>query len=1480
MFHDSFRQFVIAHTNLDDSVPQTNPAWDAHYHAAIADRCATAARQELRWEELYHRHRAGQDVAPLASQLQFRDQTIALRSPEAIREDLGIVFEDAALRRDLLGFTWALLAKVEFEARLSALEQTDVSGTYLHAGMPDEAVAFSGVDQRRLIPLSHAYRLAAQLGFAGNPHGQRVFAAIDGSGFEDDTVNTSAHSETGVYEAWAAAAALYRPLPQVLAVLRSNWPGPGDDGDDEHPRFRNNRPSVNRFRLMARQICSALIRTGRTDQLNQVEDVLGDLYGTVDANDETAGHRHATLLDIRLAIVRHRAERADNEADANELLHAGLGLTVGPMYDWNLFDWAHIALDLGGTAAAAELISRRPLDEELRTSDVGFQPDVSLRTRYDYWRARHRIHRRTNSDDAEAILEPARPDEPEPAPSWQDRNAVALTARIDKAIRTLAAAAAATNEGTPYDTGRLWTDLVPNLAIGHRPPSTSATYDGVRGNTKDLLDLVIDTAAAHSASALQQLADRFGSRFSEEPHQWYVASRLRLAARFTKHGHTPIWYRDAIAAEEAALPHSDHDISGRLDTTAELVEHYRRVGQLDDARRLARTLVPMSFGVGFRKDYQFERWTELFDRAVTDGLPDPVEHATYLARLLRVAGPMTEGAPRESAAKLLRTLGGHTPGPGVALFEYLVRHGAVDHLDALGELLTGLVRTLDDAASLTMCVDLITDVLAAADQHSHPDAARAVADACSRLPADQRDSLLTVMRERLERYPLPTTRLTWLDAIGVQVDSPDIDGSDRPSDSSYGHLHLDDDRVLTRAEVAGAVQTASDAIELRRHETANSSFNWIPVIDRLDLGDNDLETLTRLFNPSAEAVWADRHDADVLVLLGQRWLDRGRSDRAADCATRALAGASEDSWTRYWGITRRDAHQLAIAAGGEAELHRAWNDLATCVGKRPWRAEMLLNALEEIGAMLDATVSPVELWPIVRTHLDGMTLGIDVDDEDPMEHQPVRWWINAPSRNIIRVTAATTAVDALGALVVDHATHPAWQLRDSAIATASTNITTPASPVSAAIATLVSDEAPEDIVETLARIASFGEPTSDNTVKAIHDQLGSTENAYIRDLSAYPTQDRRPLPGRYQLAVPPVSGGTILGGAGAELWPFEDLVGRLAELAELDPDQLLGHVHSAMRQHRADYPSNGEVRDAFAGADLKLMWASPSTFIARTVVGRLIRDFEAAGYLDDLQPRDHRMLTSFDPALVHMRPGPRPTLMPVAPKTGHEPTLADWIEQTGGRLDEYLAALGCTDGLVVAARTRTTVLNWGHLEEAFTSITSVGAPPDPLEARHADPTQIVDVRLGQLAEPIPSRPLEHGHLLAVENQAWRFHQLRARWLSFSPVAAAALGWTPARGAPGIWETASGETAVETIRWVDGWWGQAGPAFDDTEGDGEIVLASAAGVAELRAAAPAIGRVRRLVRNGRESDSGEGIAAEETAMFSDLVEFANGNQGSA
>ena len=179
----------------------------------------------------------------------------------------------------------------------------------------------------------------------------------------------------------------------------------------------------------------------------------------------------------------------------------------------------------------------------------------------------------------------------------------------------------------------------------------------------------------------------------------------------------------------------------------------------------------------------------------------------------------------------------------------------------------------------------------------------------------------------------------------------------------------------------------------------------------------------------------------------------------------------------------------------------------------------------------------------------------------------------------------------------------------------------------------------------------------------------------------------------------------VVGAPDLELGPYMPVVALLAELSGLDEDTLREHALSTVRHRIAEGPSDKMVRRSLDAAGINVFTHRNDLFIIRSVVGRMVCDFRAAGYLEGITTAAERVFRSFDPGLTLHRPEGRPGLAPPAPAAGHEVTLRMWIDGTEQRLSNYLNALNQADGFVIAATSHATVLNWDHPEEWFTCST-------------------------------------------------------------------------------------------------------------------------------------------------------------------------------
>ena len=1202
-----------------------------------------------------------------------------------------------------------------------------------------------------------------------------------------------------------------------------------------------------------RSIIEALAETRDGAALLQVDDVLSAKAARITADDTTEGGRTdlATLVDLRVQAFRARQRchdatpREDDEAD--RLLEAVRG---APLYPDTAVCVAETLADHRRFDDAAPLLEWPDLDRALTVTRLSYggEPDA-VQTAFRYWRLRHVLARQ--GGDGTFVAASVPPDKATPAGEGaapdahvhSDTDAIELAARVDRAVLTLAwldEASAAGEPVAPYDA---WAALVPILEV-FRPGSrarSSASIGGLARQQQPLMQLLADVAINHSAALAARLTDALGQRFASRPDRWPTDLRLRLAQQLRLAGITVPWFADSLAAEERAL--SEQDVHTRLEGTAALVHRYASEGSAGEARRLAMSLVPMAFGIGFRKDYQFDQWVDWLGRALAEpGGSALISDAAWLVRLLDAATPMTEGAPGIAAARLPAVVAAADPAAAVRIFSHLVRHGTVDHLDALAALVAALTNQIgrDEANALRLAMDLTTEIIAPAAWTAFPFLGEALANAAVRVyGATSAAGVVDEVVDRVNIVALATTRSVWVRGLG----RPEPVGTDPAvKGSEYGSLVLTDGRRYPRSQVVGLVHGVNDVIALRRDEARDSSFSWMRLLDGRDFSRSELDILIELFSDGS------RSGADALAILAESAERCGDTDVARRLAEDALLGTRPDGWSKHWGGgARRRAAAVAVRVGGHDGQVMVYRDLADQAIDGRYFVSLIVNELAEILSAVAPETAPRTTWPEVRRHLEGIAATLPLPDDDPLEHRGTQWWLPSATPRP-RPRSEKNAGAALAELAVLHLSHSAWVSRDGAVITLARALQRGDSAAANALADLAADRPTDDVLEYAGRALAVARTAGASTPPRLRDletTLATHRNQVIRNLAEQPTARQRPLPGRYRLTLPPPQ--RLVGQPAPMLDPHEEQYAAIAEHTGLALDTLRRIADGYAREQLNLLPTDAAMQDALQAAEFGHYFPHARVWASRAAFGRVMADLRDAGRLDDAPARLTRMLRTVDIGLLNARPGQRPSAIPTAPEAGHDQTLQRWLAETERRADEYVTAadnghtlLGATGAL--------TVLNWGHLQEELSCGTVVGD-------RLGDGETLAPVRsalIADLAQPTaPWRP-EPGEPLIVSHAGDTFWQWQAAdWLSFRPDIASALRWTPDRYHPGRWMTSAGDIAVDAAWWVDGWWTHTSRAFDDTVAQGHVVTLTAAGATELQALVGPLVRQLTLTRTGRE-----------------------------
>ena len=1131
------------------------------------------------------------------------------------------------------------------------------------------------------------------------------------------------------------------------------------------------------------------------------------------------------LADLRFRACSALLDLADNAAARSHWLDLLVPQAKEPLFHTTLVDVAEIQAREGMREQASHLLKKVPC-EALTVDSLGYrsEPDTVER-HFRYWKLRHLLD---SCADPDTMLSPApdtptSEDGPGSAPLREDADAAALAAHFDSAVQALGRIDAATASGQPAPPGEAWAEIMRILHVIRRPPGISTSIIGIIRNKQYLMSIVVDVAGRHGQPMVQRLSDTLNHLFEDQPEQWTLPLRLELAEQIEDLGVGAPWRWETLKALEADA--ATEDVETRLGTMARVARGYAHGGDMAKAREVALALAPAAFGVGHRKDYQFESWVSWLKAALAEpGGERFVEDAKWVARLLKAVQPMSEGMYPSGAADLPVALSHIDPMGAVRVFEYLVRQGVVSHMDALARLLTALLEAAPHASMVALVADITAELVAPASTSAHPGLAETLRAAAKHaLEVASAAHLAESVASRTDKYAVPTARSAWRRGLGLPHPQ---EQRQEPSPTEVGHLELSDGQRIHRDDVVLKVRSAADIISLRREESASSYFSWDELIVQQQLVVSDVTSLAEVFADESS------RSLEVLACLADIAESLGDSDIALSLARQVLDGASRDVGMDLHYRSRLKAAAVTVRLSGQAARVAACRDLVRHSTSEEWMAGYLVPEFPGIIEALASDLEAGRVWTVIRSHLDGVAETFDLGGPDDLADHGCRWWLPSPCDSTRSGGGAPSSETAVAELAVGHIAHPTWLLRDAAIAIVARSLQAGNQHTTEALARFAYADATDDLLEAAGRCLAAARSSSAYAIppalQPLEQMLADSSSQVLRNLADDRT-DRayRPLRGMYRLTwhAPEHQ---IEAGAPYTA-PYGLQYAMLADRLGLEHDTLVAVATQYASDALGALPEQRTVRNALAAADMKHAFADVRVLASRAAFGRVLADLKDAGLLDNLPSELARWVRTVDVDALTRLPSQRPGVVPDPPELSYHLTVERWKSEIEPRLDEHEAAQRNAGRTLIAARSSLAVLNVYQLHEAFTCAATLGADP---------PEDLFDQRIAWTLRDLnwcgSGQTPQVGEHLVIEHVGYTFHQLRAHWLAFRPDLARGLGWTPDPPAPGRWITAAGALAVETVWWMDGWWGQGDSHQSDTVAEGHAVILTQEGLADLLA----------------------------------------------
>ena len=1443
-FHDSFRQYAARQTALlhGDGDATEGDRYAQRQLAALLDNTADARYAP---EALFHWWQAGdaEEVLSRASQSKFREQFRQLRPPYLIKQDIELSLRLAADNADALKMLELSLAYMELNSRVENLAETDVPLLLFDTGRVAAALEFcvdSGGEQT-----STVFEIARRLGDLGDPAGRRVFDQAEAGVLLQGGDSLRSARGDQLPDSYVRAATQFRPIERVLTALANHRDARFTPQASEHRCREAWRDYCGSLHVLVRECRASSSWEALSEIIRACEDALAALRSSDDADVDADWLQGVTVAAMLALLPPGGCDQRADEIISTPVMQAAIGND-----DTVALKIAELLHRSGQFEAAADIVGSLDLNRQIVAADLSYDSTANaIHRRFRYWRLVHLLE--TSLAEVPVSIAPTSETPggdhlPSSASMHQDHDVIAMASVVDKQVRDLARLHARTeHEARLSDSEVIF--VLRTCLTDLQMPHIQSGMNGYKviEIRQTLAPFIAEAAISYGDRVARALASRFGEIFAGSARRWPLPLQLKIADLFDNSEITVEWRDTVVERMRASL--AGDDVDGTLSRLGELAEHYLASGQPELARKVTDEMIARSLAVGYRKDYQFERWGEWLASTVRDLDPSQArKEVSWLARLLRAVQPMCETRHPPGTDQAIHAAALTDPLLSVRIFEYFVRNGLTQHGSSLGALLVRLVEHWDPrdellpSVALKAYLQMVLPVIG--DPKPHMAAAPRLI--VGRIHQSQADRARDFCIQALETIAVPSARRTWCELLDIAADAlrasalydgpedAQVDASASPS-GNWGSLEPSDVLPLqngdryTLADLLNSDLTAAQIAVFRAGEADNSTFEWHDVLERTISSIDDVELLRPVF------ARRDYRDLRCCVVLAEGAERHGSPELAAELCRELFSQLTEDdlSDSRYDSGLR--VASLLIRLEGDDVRADVCGFLAHHMLRSSWSMPLLLPNLRRIFRVIEPELDAAEAWGLVKFHLEGIAHGLELDDDEALADHGTRWWLpGSPTDE--RAAAPEPGVDAaVGELLVGHLSHPTWLLRDAAIRLTAEAIGEGNKDVLAALMrfgrSTSHDYASEGIGRCLSAVASLTSGNLPTELEPLRDRLARSDNHLIRELAPMaPSRPSKPLPTRYRVmfAPPPTGIGSVL----PKLAPYRDMYRAIAQVCGIPLDTLWAVATQYFQEALEAHPSQDEVKHALSGAGVRMGAAISDVWASRAAYGRLLGDLVDAQVLPNPPYEVWRGLRGMDLDALTRVPSPRPPIVLRPPAVIDYPSRAEWCDGLEDSLARHAGGVTEAQQRLIGAKSESVALSHGRYDERveLTSVVGDVAPESPF-------VTLDGATLEYLSTMTSPRMPEPGEPLIIYSHGHPFCQLNAEWLAFRPDIATALDWQPDSTHPGTWLTRDGLLAVETVWWADGLTNIHYYSTDGYAAEGHVVILSAEGLHDIEAA---------------------------------------------
>ena len=1046
--------------------------------------------------------------------------------------------------------------------------------------------------------------------------------------------------------------------------------------------------------------------------------------------------------------------------------------------------------------------------------------------------------------------------------------------------------------------GRAWTgqtmnqmsiesETLPLLRLFSRPFEETQGWVGWFTNryAKDeFYSLLVQTVAQHSVVALEVLW-QIVEREWKHPvfgRYWATDTRRSVIRAFVRNGFPAEWGRDRLG-ELDELMVGGMELLEHVEECIRHAEAWVEFGDYERAKCLVNSALEVGFGIGYRKDFQMNKWIRWLGR-INDVEPEHTrQRVLTFARAIEGLGDSTEGPAASSAAEQLLTVTfPWSPVAATQLYCWFLERGLISHQTGVRALVTEAMKTskpptdvalqvvnefvipFDTVDKLCLLPLLVKSFSQFGASTVLFEESRALADRIRRYanPA-VRPKWLSQLKQSMQEEGL-STQIAGLDKDAVQVD-PDDSRSQELLTRSNGF------EPLSRQEVEGTVSSVSDISSLLEMEAEDSFFDWTPVIIKMANAIGHKEPLFAL----AKLFQARRHASEILAHISMRLRNLGSRKGAWQIGVQALEASSEYGWNaRYDGGTRMLALEALNYVDKDSTVPLVYTTLISDLQSNPLLVTDIASNLYDILPLLSPQFSVPHIWREIEQHTAPF-LGYD---PTPMD-------LASFGATDLSDTTQTALVQ-LTAIHLDHSCPGLAQASQRALGKLLLARTSEVPDLLKYF--LTSTEGYQERVLMLLEAVSLTDPGS---ILGFQEQVGDLANSpnWSLRLMAYSIIeacgwevsvtgfDRISLPAIYEISLPPqlldVREDAVVVSPGEPIpdsedphrivSPFNNQIGLISQAANVPEENTCRRIVDIMhslgpRESTWSVQAEKRLRASLNTVGIRSPFVRPRARFARRAMFRAVGELIDAGRIQDDAARNlEACLRTHDPQMVLAEPSSRPTqLRPIADLTIGD-DIVKWVEEVAEALP-YTDWSTSEGTIVLAERTHFRGKgNWDTpTEDRYSTLeSSLYAKLETV----SDPGQIFGTAVKALVSEYPQSAEDSDSApIVVRNVDYGYDSPGADWVAFKAAMALRFGWTASPDGMFRWVDSQGQTMVESIWWTDGLPASSPIGYEKGGvGEGWFVLASQSAVEEIQRELGPLYRksivTRRFTKKGKPID---------------------------